>query len=84
MGAMVGLLRSEGIEGVLAAGESLLELTKSPEPAKRQFAARVLGEVGISSFYRPLSKLLQDGDHRAENQGRSCTRRLDSGHPGRH
>jgi len=62
MGAMVGLLRSGGIEGVLAAGESLLELARSPEPTKRQFAARVLGEVGISSFYRPLSKLLQDSD----------------------
>jgi CRP-like cAMP-binding protein/HEAT repeat protein len=62
MGAMVGLLRSGGIEGVLAAGESLLEMTRSPEPAKRQFAAQVLGEVGISSFYRPLLKLLQDDD----------------------
>jgi hypothetical protein len=40
----------------------LLELTRSPEPAKRQFAAQALGEVGISSFYRPLLKLLQDDD----------------------
>ncbi len=64
MGAMVGLLRSGGIEGVLAAGESLLELTGAPEPARRQFAAQVLGEVGISSFYRPLLKLLRDEDPR--------------------
>ena len=62
LGAMVGLLRSGGIEGVLAAGESLIEMTHSPEPARRQFAAQVLGEVGITSFYRPLSKLLQDDD----------------------
>jgi AAA family ATP:ADP antiporter len=62
MGAMVGLLRSGGIEGVLAAGESLIELTKSPEPVDRRFAAQVLGEVGISSFYRTLLKLLQDDD----------------------
>jgi HEAT repeat protein len=59
-GAMVGLLRSGDLAGILAAGEMLNELVNSPDPAKRQFAAQALGEAGITSFYRPLVKLLQD------------------------
>lgn len=61
-GAMVGLLRSGGIEGILVAGERLVELTNSPDSSGRQFASRVLGEVGIGNFYRPLLKLLRDDD----------------------
>ena len=59
-GAMVGLLRSGGIEGILLAGEQLIKQVDSPNVADREFAAQVLGEVGISSFYRPLFKLLRD------------------------
>jgi AAA family ATP:ADP antiporter len=59
-GAMVGLLRSGGIEGVLIAGQRLLELFNSANSAARLFAAQALGEVGISSFYRPLLTLLRD------------------------
>ncbi len=61
-GAMVGLLRSGGIEGVLMAGEKLIHQVDSPQPTDREFAARVLGEVGIASFYRPLLKLLRDDE----------------------
>lgn len=59
-GAMVGLLRSGDLAGVLVAGETLSELVNSPDPARREFAARALGEAGITAFYRPLLKLLQD------------------------
>ncbi len=59
-GAMVGLLRSGGIEGILMAGEKLIRLIDSPEPRERQFAAAVLGEIGQPDFYRPLLRLLQD------------------------
>ncbi len=62
LGATVGLLQSGGIDGVLVAGRYLLSLENSPEPEERIAAARVLGEVGISSFYRPLLKLLEDGN----------------------
>ena len=62
LGAMVGLLRSGGIEGVLVAGSSLLDLSKSNDPHDRAFAAKVCGEIGISSFYRPLLALLKDDD----------------------
>ncbi|HEY1011233.1 MAG TPA: HEAT repeat domain-containing protein, partial [Herpetosiphonaceae bacterium] len=60
VGAMVGLLRSGGIEGVLAAGERLLELLHGAAPADRALAAQVLADVGISSFSRPLAGLLRD------------------------
>jgi AAA family ATP:ADP antiporter len=63
-GAMVGLLCSGGIEGVLAAGHKLLQMVASPEPAVRAFAAQVLGEVGVRSFYQPLVPLLSDDAHR--------------------
>ena len=61
-GAMVGLLRSGGIEGVLAAGEQLLHMAASEDPTERKMAAEVLGEVGVGSFYQPLLPLLQDRD----------------------
>jgi HEAT repeat protein len=61
-GAMVGLLRSGGIEGVLTAGNQLLRMAESHQPAERAAAARVLGEVGVGSFYQPVVKLLADED----------------------
>jgi HEAT repeat protein len=61
-GAMVGLLRHGGIEGVLAAGERLVALARSPEVVAREEAARAIGEVGQASFYRPLVALLEDPD----------------------
>ena len=60
--AMVGLLRSGGIDGVLIAGEQLLTLERSPDARDRQRAARILGEVGIHGFYRHLLDLLGDPD----------------------
>ena len=59
-GAMAGLLESGSIEAIVAAGEKLVALQRSAEPADRAFAARVIGEVGIGTFYRPLLKLLHD------------------------
>jgi HEAT repeat protein len=59
---MAGLLRSGEIEGTLAASEKLIALLNSPNPAERSFAAQVLGEAGLRSFYRPLLRLLADED----------------------
>ncbi len=61
-GAMVGLLSNVGIDGVLSAGTNLNDLLDSEDSDERKFAAEVLGEVGISAFYRPLLKLLRDKD----------------------
>jgi HEAT repeat protein len=60
LGAIVGLLRAGGIEGILLAGGTLIELATAPTPHERVLAARALGDVGIPSFYRPLVPLLQD------------------------
>jgi AAA family ATP:ADP antiporter len=60
--AIVGLLRSAGIEGTLYAGQILLRMTESPIAAERSLAAQVLGEVGIHNYYQPLLDLLCDDD----------------------
>jgi HEAT repeat protein/ATP/ADP translocase len=80
-GAMVGMLRSGGIEGVLAAGEYLIGLVKSPLPQDRRFGAEILGDVEIRSFYRPLITLLADQDTTVKKAavaaaGRLCNPRL--------
>ncbi len=59
-GAMVGLLRNGGLEGILAAGQQLLKMVDSSKPIEREFAARILDQIGVHSFYQPLIGLLQD------------------------
>ena len=61
-GAMVGLLRSGGADGVLTAGVDLNRLMDSLNPEDRLFMAEVLGEAGLPSLHRPLAKLLKDDD----------------------
>ena len=61
-GVISGMLRYGGIDGVLLAGQHLVELENSEDPADRVFTAQVLGDVGITSFYRPLIRLMRDGD----------------------
>ena len=56
-GTMTGLLRGGGIEGVLVAGQRLLQLINSSNPTDRVFAAKTLQQVGIASFYSPLIAL---------------------------
>lgn len=59
-GAMVALIQSGGIEGVLAAGERLMRMRAATDPAERETAARTLGDIGIPGYYRPLADLLLD------------------------
>jgi HEAT repeat protein len=59
---LVGLLRSGGIEGIIAAGEYFIALQKSSVPEERVLAAEIIGEVSIDNFYRPLLILLEDED----------------------
>jgi len=58
--AIIGLQKHCGIEGIIASGEPFMEMLNSPDPGEREAAARILGEVGVSSMYRPLRRLLQD------------------------
>ena len=59
-GALVGLLRSGSIEGVVYAGAELLEELNSHSPVSRVFAAHVLRDAAIPSFYRQAIQLLND------------------------
>lgn len=61
-GAIVGLIRSGELSGILLAGQQLLQLLNSSAAADRVIAAQVLGEVGEHSFDRHLGQLLQDSD----------------------
>ncbi len=61
-GALVGLLRHCGIDGVLAGGSHLSNLLASAAASERQLAAEVLGDIGIAHFHRPLLALLRDED----------------------
>jgi ATP/ADP translocase/HEAT repeat protein len=62
-GAMIGLLKNGGIEGIVAAGERLTAMANSEDESERVFAAKVFGEVAIGSFHRPLIRLLNDECH---------------------
>ncbi len=62
--AMIGLLRSGALEGILAVGETLTRLVASSMVADRIFAAQVLGESRLAGLYRPLLKLLHDPETR--------------------
>lgn len=59
-GALVGLIRYGGINGIIIAGQRVMEYVNSPDPGQRAFGALVIGEVGVHNFYHPLLKLLDD------------------------
>lgn len=61
-GAMVGFLRSGGIDCVMAAGTILKSQLAAHDPVERAFAADILGEARVSNFYRPLLPLMEDED----------------------
>ena len=58
--AVAGLIRYGGLDGVLACAEVLKQMLGSPSRKTREYAAWVLGEVGVQNFYQPLVPLLQD------------------------
>ncbi len=58
--AIIGLMRSGGINAVVTAGQKLLLLIDSDQPGERRMAAEIIGNLGIQTFYKPLLKLLQD------------------------
>ena len=59
-GALVGLLRHGGLQGLNEATSELRLLLRSANPAERRLAAAVLGEAGLPGFYQPLVVLLDD------------------------
>ncbi len=58
--AVTGLFEHGGLDGVLAAAETLKALLGSGEPGARVVGARVLEEARARNFYAPVLVLLQD------------------------
>ena len=58
--AVAGLIRYGGLDGVLACAEVLKRMLTSPSRKTREYAAWILGEVGVQNFYQPLIPLLND------------------------
>jgi ATP:ADP antiporter, AAA family len=78
--AMLGLIRSGGVEGVLMAGSRLLQLAQSGQADERNQAARLMGEIGIHQFYQPLVGLLNDGDVRVRQSALRAAGQIKSPH----
>lgn len=57
---VAGLIKNGGLDGVLTAADQLKSMIDDPNPAIRERAAWVLGEIGATGFYRPLIGLVQD------------------------
>jgi AAA family ATP:ADP antiporter len=58
--AVTGMIRFGGLDGVLVAAEALKALIDNSDPAIRQYAARVLGAIGVRNFYQPVLQLMND------------------------
>lgn len=60
--AIVSLIRIGGLDGILAAAESLGRMVESGLASDRATAAKILGEVRVRHFIPSLLKLLEDSD----------------------
>ena len=74
--AMVGLLKYGGIEGIMIAGDKLMRMLASLNNQDRESAARIMGDVGIYSFYRPLGPLLKDRSAQVRKAALSSAEKL--------
>lgn len=61
-GALVGLARHGGAEGLDSAGRNLQQLQVATESARRAFVAETLGKIGASSLDGLIMPLLKDAD----------------------
>lgn len=62
--AVAGFVRYAGLDGVLASADRLKSMLGSQEPAEREHAAWILGEVGVQTFYQPLVPLFDDANEK--------------------
>ena len=59
-GAIVGLLRSGHMGGIIRAGSVFIQKLESQNAEERAEAALILGEAEIQGFYQPVEELLKD------------------------
>lgn len=62
--AVAALIKHGGLDGILTAAEGLKGFISSADPVERFYAARVLQEIRVQSFFQPVLELLQDKDRK--------------------
>ena len=76
VGAMTGLLRSGDMDALLVALETLQTWVANPDPDVRLMAAEALHDAEITSFYRPVLRLMDDADVRVRHRSLQVAARL--------
>ncbi|MCB0212816.1 MAG: HEAT repeat domain-containing protein [Anaerolineae bacterium] len=66
-GAVLGLMKYGGLDGLMHAAEHLKPMLESEQPAMRAEGARVLGALQTHSFYEPLITLFEDKEIEVQN-----------------
>lgn len=66
--AIVRVLKSNDLELFVMAGQHLLQLAHSPEPADRASAAGIIRDTGEIKFHKVLTKLLNDDHIKVQKQ----------------
>jgi CRP-like cAMP-binding protein/ATP/ADP translocase/HEAT repeat protein len=67
-GAIAGLIKHYGIEGMFQAVDALKQLLESTDDEERTMVAELFGRIGIKQFYKPLIPLLQDPSPRVRRR----------------
>ena len=75
-GALLGLVRGCGSEGVSVAAEWLSTQVHSADPERRALAARFMGEAALPGFQPTLAPLLHDDDHAVQRAAITAAGRL--------
>ena len=59
-GALIGLMKSGGVESMLLAGQQLLEFINSDKTNDKILAIEIIGELQIKNFHQPIIRFLKD------------------------
>jgi len=76
--AVAGLIKHGGLDGVLSCAEPLKRMLASPKGNDREYAAWILGEVGVQNFYQPIVPLFEDPSEQVRHAAIVAAGRLKS------
>ncbi len=62
--AIEGMIRHGGLEGIIPAGQKLMQLLRSENAIERREAISLVGKLQQNNFYKPIEVALQDPDFR--------------------
>lgn len=66
--AIAGLISHYGVEGMFQAVGTIKQLIDSEEEEDRVAVASLFGQIGVSSFYKPIIPLLSDPSHQVRTR----------------